>query len=70
MNHTCIKDDGGTPNRRCDACFEEAIQNQHLISIARKHIRQLLRNAEENGAPNLARRIEEREDELLRVLTR
>lgn len=22
-NHTCIKDDGGTPNRRCDACDKE-----------------------------------------------
>jgi hypothetical protein len=21
--HTCIKDDGGTPNRRCDACDAE-----------------------------------------------
>jgi hypothetical protein len=23
MRHTCIADDGGTPNRRCDACAEE-----------------------------------------------
>lgn len=22
--HTCIKDDGGTPNRRCAACVKEA----------------------------------------------
>lgn len=22
-DHTCIKDDGGTPNRRCEACVEE-----------------------------------------------
>lgn len=24
MTHTCIKDDGGTPNRRCAACDDEA----------------------------------------------
>lgn len=23
MRHTCIKDDGGTPNRRCEACEQE-----------------------------------------------
>ncbi len=23
MRHTCIRDDGGTPNRRCEACDEE-----------------------------------------------
>lgn len=23
VEHTCIKDDGGTPNRRCDACEAE-----------------------------------------------
>lgn len=24
--HTCIKDDGGTPNRRCQACENEKVQ--------------------------------------------
>lgn len=25
LNHTCIKDDGGTPNRRCYACEAEKV---------------------------------------------
>ncbi len=26
MKHTCIMDDGGTPNRTCEACREEFVQ--------------------------------------------
>lgn len=26
-NHTCIMDDGGTPNRKCGACIREAMAN-------------------------------------------
>jgi NTP pyrophosphatase (non-canonical NTP hydrolase) len=31
MNHTCIKDDGGTPNRRCYACEGEKINTPNIF---------------------------------------
>lgn len=70
MNHICIKDDGGTPNRVCIACRDEEPARKQRKDIARKHIQQMARDAWKNGCPTLAQVIETREDELINVLIR
>lgn len=52
--HTCIKDDGGTPNRRCYACEDERKEQQQWIR----------KQKEERDARNaLAARLRELEKE-------
>jgi hypothetical protein len=35
-HHTCIKDDGGTPNRKCYACEEEAAAENAAMKLRTK----------------------------------
>jgi hypothetical protein len=34
VQHTCITDDGGTPNRRCDACEAERQAHEAYAQVA------------------------------------
>lgn len=42
MKHTCIRDDGGTPNRRCYACEEEKkVMKPFILTYTGKHVNPL-----------------------------
>ncbi len=44
--HTCIKDDGGTPNRRCDACEEEKKNEVKVMRKFESHLTAHINNAD------------------------
>lgn len=47
--HTCIVDDGGNPNRRCDACAAEK-KGPKLVEISEEELKALRRSAQLHDA--------------------